>query len=265
MTQTEQPTIGIIGLGSMGGAIAQGLVASGLTVVGYGRSRRIEGVAALGSAREVFDAADVIVLGVKPWIIAEVGREIAGAAGRARTVISAAAGVSINALRESFSLPETSGIAVVRSMPNLAAGVGLSCSAIYSTSASGLEDAHLVFDAIGSTVPLQREDQFHAFTGIAGSGPAFAFLFAEALADGGVREGMHRTAAAEAAAAMLRGAAEVLVRSTDGPATWKDRVCSPGGTTIAGVCALEDNGFRSATIAAVRAVAARSREMERGE
>lgn len=265
MSHDSTPTIGIIGLGSMGAAIAEGLIAAGVDVVGYGRTRTVPGVRQLESSSAVFANADVVVIGVKPWVVAEVGAEIAGQTGRARTIISVAAGVSMDALRRAFGVMDRPDFGIVRSMPNLAARVGLSCTAVLASAPPAFGDARLVFDAIGSTVELQREDQFHAFTGIAGSGPAFAFMFAEALADGGVREGMHRGAAAEAAAATLRGAAEVLLQSVDGPATWKDRVCSPGGTTIAGVCALEDGGFRSATIAGVRAVAARSRQMERGE
>ncbi len=265
MSESSTHTVGIIGLGSMGAAIAEGLLAAGVDVVGYGRSRTVQGVRPMASSSDVFANADVVVIGVKPWVVAEVGAEVAGQIGRARTIISVAAGVSIDALRSALKLDDRLDVGIVRSMPNLAARVGLSCTAVVASTPAALADARGIFDAIGSTVELQREDQFHAFTGIAGSGPAFAFVFAEALADGGVREGMARPAAAAAAAAMLRGAAEVLLQSTDGPATWKDRVCSPGGTTIAGVCALEDNGFRSASIAAVRAVAARSRQMEQGE
>lgn len=259
MTTTTHPLVGIVGLGAMGAAIADGLAAAGIPMVGYGRSRSHAAVTMLPDAASVFQSASVAIIAVKPILFAELRDEIVWGGASVRSVISVAAGHSLQGVRQLLAVPDS--VAVVRSMPNLAASIGRSCTGIYSDDAAAQRQAQQLLGHIGATLLLAREDQFHGFTAIAGSGPAYTFMFAEALADAGVREGLTRHQARLAAAQMLVGAAALLQDPSVCPAALKDQVCSPAGTTIEGVSALEAHGLRHATIAAVAAAAARSRVM----
>jgi pyrroline-5-carboxylate reductase len=109
--------------------------------------------------------------------------------------------------------------------------------------------------------PVPNEDLLHAVTGVSGSGPAYIFLVIEALADGGVKNGLPRQTALELASHMVRGAAEMVIKNKQHPGVLKDMVCSPGGTTIAGVSKLEECGLRTAMIQGVSATVARSKEL----
>jgi pyrroline-5-carboxylate reductase len=148
-------------------------------------------------------------------------------------------------------------------MPNLAATLGFSATALFAAPEhqGWLGQAEWLFEAVGSVVRLPREADMHPFTAVASSGPAFACLFAEALADAGVHEGLTRETARVAVAAMLRGAAEMLSQPGATPAAIKDAVSSPGGTTIAGLAALESGAFRGSVMAAVIASTKRSRSL----
>lgn len=156
---------------------------------------------------------------------------------------------------------------VVRAMPNLGATIGLSQTAICAPKdaheGGDFEFARALFSAVGQVYELD-EELFDVFTALSGSGPAFAAVFAEGLADGAVRMGMPRPLASELAARVLSTSGELL-RHRAHPGQLKDEVSSPGGTSIAGVEALEAGGVRAAAIAAVRAAARRSRELGRDQ
>lgn len=262
-------SVGFVGLGNMGAALAAGLIRSGrlpaTSVFGFDPSASVAPDFAgrrCGSLAEVASASELLVLAVKPHLIGAVCAEIASLEKRPAMVVSIAAGVPHEAMASALG----SGVRVVRSMPNLAATLGFSATALYAkpSDTEALAAAVWLFEAVGSVVTLARESDMHAFTAVAGSGPAFACLFAEALADAGVHEGLTRETARVAAAAMLRGAAELLLVPGSSPGAVKDAVSSPGGTTIAGIAALESGGFRGAVMSAVIATAQRSRDLAGG-
>jgi pyrroline-5-carboxylate reductase len=259
-------SVGFIGLGNMGGALASGLVRSGrlaaANIAGFdtyaGAAPGFEGLRC-ASVAEVAERSEVLVLAVKPHLIGEVCAEVARGAKVPSLVISIAAGVSLARIRAALG----GEVAVVRAMPNLAATLGCSATALFAAPEhqGWLGQAEWLFEAVGSVVRLPREADMHPFTAVASSGPAFACLFAEALADAGVHEGLTRETARVAVAAMLRGAAEMLSQPGATPAAIKDAVSSPGGTTIAGLAALESGAFRGSVMAAVIASTKRSRSL----
>ncbi len=176
-------------------------------------------------------------------------------------VVSIAAGVTLAALER--VLPPF--VRVVRVMPNTPATVNMSAAAYAlgkaATAADGAEVGAWL-SAVGLALPVP-EPLLDAVTGLSGSGPAFVFLFIESLADGGVRAGLPRDAALALAVATVRGAATMVAELKMHPGALKDQVCSPGGTTIAGVHALERGGLRAAVMDAVVAATERSRELGR--
>jgi pyrroline-5-carboxylate reductase len=202
--------------------------------------------------------ADVLVLSVKPQVVPSVLAEIAPHVG-AKLVISIAAGVTNAAIETALG----SSTRVVRAMPNTPAMVGEGATAIAPGGAATSEDLALTESLFGSVGVVVRvtEGQMDAVTGLSGSGPAYAFIAIEALADAGVRAGLSREVALKLSAQTLLGAAKLALESGEHPAKLKDMVTSPAGTTIAGVAALERAGYRHALIAAVEAAVARSREL----
>jgi pyrroline-5-carboxylate reductase len=173
-------------------------------------------------------------------------------------VISILAGVSIAQLEKAFWLR-----AVVRAMPNTPATVGMGITALAAGSRVNTEQLDLatkIFQAVGEVVTVP-ESLMDAVTGLSGSGPAYVAIAIEALADGGVAAGLPRAIADKLALQTVLGTAQLLNESQLHPAQLKDRVTSPGGTTIAGVAKLEQAGFRSALIEAVMAAAQRSRDL----
>jgi pyrroline-5-carboxylate reductase len=205
-------------------------------------------------------AAPVLLLAIKPQIFDRVVADLVQPL-PARLVISILAGVSIERLEQAF--PDR---AVIRAMPNTPATVGAAMTAIAVgalVEAADLEVATQIFQAIGevATVP---ESLMDAVTGLSGSGPAYVAIAIEALSDGGVAAGLPRAIADRLALQTVLGTAQLLKSSDLHPAQLKDRVTSPGGTTIAGVAQLERSGFRSALIEAVIAAAARSQALGQG-
>lgn len=201
--------------------------------------------------------ATTLMLAVKPQILDRVVAELAAPI-PAQLVISILAGVDLARLERAFP-----GKAIVRAMPNTPATIGAGMTAIAAgagVSAEELQVATQIFAAIGqiATVP---ESLMDAVTGLSGSGPAYVAIAIEALADGGVAAGLPRAIADRLAVQTVLGTAQLLSESDLHPAQLKDRVTSPGGTTIAGVTQLERAGFRSALIEAVLAAARRSQEL----
>lgn len=259
--------VGFIGLGNMGAAIARGLQQAGVQRV-FAVEPRDDAFAGLAVERvtgvtELAARCQVVVVAVKPWLVRQELQALSACTPRPAVVISIAAGVPLAELAAAFGTSD----GVFRAMPNLAATVGAAMTAIYADDrdAGRWAIARKVLGSTGRTVDLAREDDMHGFTAVAGSGPAYIAALVEALADAGVAEGLPRAVANHAAIEMVRGTGELLASGAWTPAGLKEAVMSPGGTTAAGIVALESQGARGALMAAVRAAAARSREMARGD
>ena len=262
--------IGFIGLGNMASAIIDGILKSGSTdatsVFGSDqseiaaiRAKERFGIQICRSNVEVADEVDVLFLAVKPQFLADVLQEISSAVTGEKLVICMAAGKTLSWLEERL----LKGTKVVRIMPNTSAIVGESCTAVckgtYATDAD-VSLAEKLCQAFGSTYVV-NENLMDVFGAIGGASPAFAFLYMEALADGAVANGMSRQMAYEIAAQATMGAAKLMKESKKHPGELKDMVCSPGGTTIEGVSALERNGFRNGVIEAIKACVEKSRKL----
>jgi pyrroline-5-carboxylate reductase len=262
--------IAFIGTGAMGGAIARGLVARGVCAgdqlyLSDIRREWVEGIAEELGARVADDnlaavrAADVLLLAVKPQVFPEVGLSLAPAVTSRHLVISIMGGVEVGTIERTLG----EAVPVVRVMPNILAEVG----AAYSVYAPGQhvtgEHRHIVEQLLGAVGEVEAADEklLDAVTGLSGSGPGFVFVMMEALADGGVKAGLPRPLALKLAAHTLLGSAKMFLETGQHPGALKDKVTSPGGTTIAGIAEMEAGGVRSALIRAVDTAARRSREL----
>ena len=265
--------IGMIGTGNMGSAILRGIVDAGyvkpsqLTVFDVSKRRMreisedIPGLKTAADCREVAESSDLIILAVKPLYMQEVIDELRPAL-RGKSVLSIAAGWTVDMLEEAF---RGTGAAWMRVMPNTPAMVGEGMTAVCDDTTFSQEDfefAKGIFDALGKTKILP-ERLFDGVTAISGSSPAYVYMLIEAMADAGVREGIPRNYAYEMAAQSVLGSALMVLSSGTHPAALKDAVCSPGGTTIEAVAALEKNGFRNAVMEAMKACADKSRDMSK--
>ena len=263
-------TIGFIGAGNMGKAIIKGILSVGQATPeeifvydSYQPSlesiQRELGVSITSSEKEVAQKASIIILAVKPNVINEVLNKIKEDITKDKVIVSIAAGTSIEKL--SANLPN--GTKIVRVMPNTPALVGYGMSAIscnLHVTEEEKQDLLSIFNSFGKA-ELISESLMDAVTGLSGSGPAYVYLFIEALADGAVFQGMSRESAYKFAAQTVLGAAQMVLQTGKHPGELKDMVSSPGGTTIAAVKSLENDGFRSAVINAVNAAAEKSRNM----
>jgi pyrroline-5-carboxylate reductase len=205
------------------------------------------------------DAADGAVIAVKPSDAEAACRALP--AGHVHRVLSIAAGVTLSSLESWLAGP----VPVVRAMPNMPALVGAGAAAIASGHTAGPDDlawAESILEAVGTVVTV-TEAALDAVTGLSGSGPAYVFLLAEALIDAGVLVGLSRPVARQLAVQTLLGSARVLDETGDEPATLRAAVTSPGGTTAAGLRALEAGGVRHAVLEAVAAATERSRQLGR--
>lgn len=263
-------TIGFIGAGQMARALARGFVAAELlkgnkilacdpvSTAGEAFAADVPGAKLLASNAAVVERSEVLFLAVKPQNMPAVMAELAGKATKDKLFISIAAGVTLGKLCDGLKSQR-----VVRVMPNTPALVGQGASAYAIGSGATEEDKQLVgklLGAVGIAFPLE-EKLLDAVTGLSGSGPAFVYVMIEALSDGGVRMGLPRDIASALAAQTVLGAAQMVLTTGDHPAALKDKVASPGGTTIAGLAALESHGLRAALIAAVEAATRRSQEL----
>jgi len=212
------------------------------------------------SNRDVVAWGDCIILAVKPYVIGEVLEELSGELTEA-LVISIIAGVSIGRVTDICGRRTR----VIRAMPNTPALVrdGMTVLAVGSgVEEQDVADVRQIFEGVGKVVPVE-ERLMDAVTGLSGSGPAYVFLVIEALIDGGVKMGLPRDIATLLAAQTVLGAARMIVETGQHPASLKDRVTSPGGTTMAGLHRLEQGGLRGNLIDAVEAATKRSEELGR--
>jgi pyrroline-5-carboxylate reductase len=268
----KDKTVGFLGAGNMGEAMIKGLVQAGLVPAASigatdARPDRLEEIARRYGIRPAADngalvrESDVVILAVKPQVMGAVLREIAPAVDGRSLFISVAAGMATHTLRELLGKPAR----LIRVMPNTPALVLEGVTAIARAeglAAGDLEVAQELFGAVGRVVVLD-EEHLDAVTGLSGSGPAYVAIAIEALADGGVKMGLDRTTAMTLAAQTVLGSARLLLETGTHPAQLKDMVASPGGTTIAGIAALEDGGLRRTLISAVERATLRSKELGR--
>jgi pyrroline-5-carboxylate reductase len=205
------------------------------------------------------NANEILFLAIKPQVFDSVAIALANRAEtRSALVISILAGTPIEHLEAAF--PHQ---AVIRAMPNTPAAVGAGITAISPgrhAQPHHLEQARRILETVGEVVEVP-ESMMDAVTGLSGSGPGYVAMMIEGLADGGVAAGLPRAIALQLALQTVRGTAQLLQEEGIHPGVLKDRVTSPGGTTIAGVAQLEKSGFRSALIEAVKAAWLRSREL----
>lgn len=262
--------VGVIGAGRIGGAILRAMIGAALVEkrqliasLPRGESReelaRELGIRVTGDNREVCDFADVVMLTVKPQTLAPVLDEVALRLTPEKLVVSFAAGVPTRRIESHLQ----EGARVVRVMTNTPCLVGAAASAYAAGSRARAEDLQLVERVLKSFGTALRLEERHldAVTGLSGSGPAYVFLFLESLADGGVQVGLTREAALRLALQTLYGAAKLAMETGKHPGQLKDEVTSPGGTTMAGLYALEKGGFRGTVMDAVVQATRRSQEL----
>ena len=266
---------GLIGGGVMGEALLSRLIISGTyqgseIIVSETQAERRSHLEQKYSVAVTTDnslvlskAKTAVMLAIKPQIFATVAQELAAILPieHSHLIISILAGITLKQLEASF--PQ---IPIIRAMPNTPATIGAGITAISLgayTNANHQQIAQQIFTAVGEVVEIP-ETLMDAVTGLSGSGPAYVALMIEALADGGVAVGLSRSIAQQLAVQTVLGTATLLQNTKIHPAELKDRVTSPGGTTIAGVSALEKAGFRSAIIEAVKASKERSQELGNG-
>jgi pyrroline-5-carboxylate reductase len=264
--------IGFIGAGNMAEAITRGLIESGTVPperiaasdVSQDRRRLMAdsyGIATTGDNRDLVDRSDILLLAVKPQVVAAVMGEVGPAAGPDRLLVSIVAGLATKTLKGYC----TGGARIIRTVPNTPVFVGEGMVALATGQTAPEEDyaaAEAIFQPVGRTVRIE-EKLMDAALGVSGSGPAYVFLMVEALADGGVKMGLPRPVALTLAAQTLLGAAKMCLESGRHPGQLKDMVTSPGGTTIAALHKMEEMGVRAALISAVEAAARRSEELGR--
>jgi len=268
---TNVRKIGFIGGGNMAEALIKGLLSGSFPaekiIASEPSDPRREhlidayGIELADNNLDLMERSDIIVLAIKPQIVAEVLEEVAGAYRNDKLIVSILAGVTSATIEKYFQGAPR----VVRVMPNTPALVGEAASTICRGHHSGQEDLNVVrqlLETVGK-VQLIDERQMDAATGLSGSGPAYIYTVIEALADGGVREGLRRDVAHALAVQTVVGAALMVRETGEHPAILRDQVCSPGGTAITGVSTLEKNGLRTTLMEAVSASAARSRELGR--
>ena len=265
-----EQTIGFIGAGQMATALGQGFVRAGLTegsrllaadpvADATARFAEATGASVAPSNVDLVNKADVVFLAVKPQQMAAVLEEIRSAVTAKTLVVSIAAGVPIAKMTAALG-DQTR---LVRVMPNTPCLVGRGACGFCLGAAATESDATLVKDLLSAVgIAFQvPEKLMDTVTGLSGSGPAYVYTIIEALSDGGVRMGLPRNISTALAAQTVAGAAEMVLATGEHTGTLKDRVTSPGGTTIAGIQVLEEGGLRAALMAAVEAATERSIEL----
>ena len=265
---------GFIGAGRMATALAKGFVEQGLATAhqlvasdplpGAAEAfQRATGGRIVSDNLSVASETNCVFLAVKPQQMADVLAQLAGRLSERHLVVSVAAGVPLATISRVLGIGIGTGPRLVRVMPNTPCLIGQGASAYCLGPGAKSDDGQLVgklLESVGLAFQVD-EKLLDAVTGLSGSGPAFVYLRIEALSDGGVQMGLPRGLALALAAQTVRGAAELVLSSEEHPAALKDQVASPGGTTIAGLRALEAGAVRDALMAAVEAATRRSAEL----
>ncbi|OHB67220.1 MAG: pyrroline-5-carboxylate reductase [Planctomycetes bacterium RBG_13_63_9] len=262
--------IGFVGAGQMATALGRGFVEAGMiaaenllasdpAAMARQRFAEVTGGRTVEENTQVVAEGDVLFLAVKPQQIAPVTAQLKGRIGSEKLVVSIAAGVRLDTLSNALG----TSVRLVRVMPNTPCLVGCGACGYSLGRQATAPDGQLVEQLLGAVGIACEVDEIllDAVTGLSGSGPAFVYTVIEALSDGGVRMGLPRDIATRLAAATVRGAAEMVTATGEHTGVLKDRVCSPGGTTIAGIQALESGGLRAALMAAVETATRRSIEL----
>ncbi len=266
-------TVAVIGAGNIGRALIGGMLSAHELDPDRIRATR-RNPAALAALAEQFPGlrtttdneeavrgASVVVLAIKPQTAVEVIREIRPHVPESALVISVLAGLTTEALQEAFEKP----VPVVRSMPNTPMIVDAGATAIaagHLATDDHMTIARQLFEGVGK-VEVVPEYLMDAVTGLSGSGPAYVYMFIEALTDGGVKQGIPRPQAFRLAAQTVYGAAKLVLETGKHPAILRDEVTTPGGTAIAAVADLESHGLRTMLINAVATATARSKELSK--
>jgi len=263
--------IGFIGGGNMAEALISGLVhsdaaraeniiCSDIREEPLAELHRKYGIATTTNNIEVAEKAEILIYATKPQILASVLKETAGVLDKSKLIISIAAGVPLAAIQSGLQKE----LRLIRVMPNICAFVKESATAIAAgkhVEAGDIELAKAIFDSVGISVFIKENVLMDAFTGLSGSGPAYVFLIIDAMADAGVKMGLSRKDSLLLSTQTVMGSAKLLLESKEHPGQLKDRVTSPGGTSIAGIHTLEQGGLRTTIMDAVEAATKRSREL----
>lgn len=269
--EKELRKIGFLGAGQMATALASGFVRAGLVAdhdivasdpSGEAKTRfrdTVGNVVLADSNADVARNSEILIIAVKPPQVAGVLGEIAATVRADALIVSIAAGVRL-AVLEGCLGPQSR---LIRVMPNTPCLLGKGACAYCLGGAADDQDAAVVESLLGAVGLVCRVEEklMDAVTGLSGSGPAFGYLMIEAMSDGGVHQGLPRGVATKLAAQTLLGAAEMVLQTGEHPGVLKDRVTSPGGTTIAGIRELENLGVRRAVMGAVIAASERSAEL----
>jgi len=271
MKKSEESCLSFIGGGKMGEALLRGLLNAGTYTRGQievgepdGRRRKElgkkYGVRTSATNVPVVSTAEICILAVKPQEMAHVLREIGPHLPAKVIVISIAAGISTNWIQERSGKAQK----IVRAMPNAAALVGKSATGLYFRPRIGEEAKRAtlrIFDSVGESIVVEKEEHLNIVTGLSGSGPAYVFFFLEALTDAGVYLGLSREVAARLALQTVLGSAHMASELDKPFPILKEIITSPGGTTMAGLKALEEGAVRAVLTKAVEMATRRSEEL----
>lgn len=262
--------LGFIGTGNMAGAIIGGIIQKGIVKpeeiigsdvfeTGREKVRTQYGIQVTANNKEVAEKADVVFLSVKPQFYAEVIAEIKEIIDESKLIITIAPGKTLSWLEEQFGKK----VKIIRTMPNTPAMVGEGMTAACKNELVTEEDMTLALEILNSfgKTEVVSEYLIDAVVAVSGSSPAYVYIMIEAMADAAVAEGMPRAQAYKFAAQAVYGSAKMVLETGKHPGELKDMVCSPAGTTIEAVRVLEEKGFRSALIEAMKACADVSRNL----
>lgn len=266
--------IGFIGCGQMGRAMMQGMIDAGIVSAHEIAATALSdetidfvtdeyGINISSDNKRLARERDILFLAVKPYIYQDVIQEIRDEVTEDTVVVTIAAGITLDAMREAFGRH----VKVIRSMPNTPSLVGAGMSVLCPNdlvTKEELAEVMEIFESFGEA-EIVEEKLMDAVPSVSGSSPAFIYMLIEAMADTAVQQGFPREKAYKMVSQTVQGAAKMVKETGKHPGELKDAVCTPGGTTIAGVTKLEEAGFRNAIIQGMTACTERSKELSQGK